>query len=244
MSWIAPYGRITRVLPLTIMFNPRENLDLDLQSVGYAMMHTTWLARISHYTIFIDAFLWFIIFNSFSNILGAIVLMLMTYQSSKIGEQAFTLTFLLLGVAFYSLSLLVGNAIGWEGAWLISISVLMLTAVIRLIGHSTEPAPPMMLDASDQFVPVKPRTMNWKLAIMPIYGYVAEFASGLPNRLFTVHVNFIYQQVLRLKPKQTMSWSSINERAFRIFRSGYKSDERMGDYYNQVNEKHPLNEAV
>ena len=59
ISMIAPYGKIAKVLPLTIMFNPKENLDLDLQSVGYAMMHTTWLARISHYTIFIDAFFWF-----------------------------------------------------------------------------------------------------------------------------------------------------------------------------------------
>jgi hypothetical protein len=52
LSIAAPYGKITKTLPLTIMFHPKENLDLDLQSVGYAMMHTTWLARISHYTIF------------------------------------------------------------------------------------------------------------------------------------------------------------------------------------------------
>ena len=72
---------------------------------------------------------------------------------------------------------------------------------------------------------------------MPIYGYVAEFASGLPNRLFTVQVNYLYQQVLRLKPNQTMSWKSVNDKAFQIFRGGYKEDERLNEYYTLVSQK-------
>jgi len=237
LSIFAPYGKITKILPLTIMFNPRENLNLDIQSVGYAMMHTTWLARISHYTIFIDAFFWFIIFNYFSPILGAVVLMAMTYQASKIGEKAFTLSFLILGVAFYAGSVWMGASMGWSNAWLVAIGVLMSSGMIRFVGHWAEPAPPLMLDDSDKFVKILPKTVNYKLALMPIYGYVAEFSSGLPNRLFTVQVNYLYQLILRLKPTKTLSWKAINERAFKIFRGGYFTDEYMTEYYNLVTEE-------
>lgn len=234
MSVIAPYGKITKIFPLTIMFHPKENLDLDLQSVGYAMMHTTWLARISHYTIFIDAFFWFIVFNYFSPVLGAAVLGLMIYQAAMIGERAFTVSFTVLGILFFGLSLWMGFAIGWNSAWLIAIAVLMISGVVRLIGHSSEPAPPMMLDDTDRFVKVNAKTFNWKIVVMPVYGYVAEFASGLPNRLFTVQVNYLYQALLRFQPSKTLSWSRVNEKARKIFRSGYLTDERLGEYYQIV----------
>lgn len=237
ISIARPYGKIAKTLPLTIMFRPKENLDLDFQSVGYAMMHTTWLARISHYTIFIDAFFWFVIFNYFSPVLGILILLLMIYQGSRIGERAFIIAFLTTGVIFYAGSLALISTIGASSAWLLSIVVLMLGGIIRLIGHSAEPAPPMMLDDSDQFVKINHKTVNWKLFVTPIYGYVAEFASGLPNRLFAVQVNYIYQMFSRLNfsPKKTLSWDTIHEKATKIFKGGYAEDEDLTKYYDMVN---------
>jgi hypothetical protein len=246
LSIAAPYGKITKTLPLTIMFHPKENLDLDLQSVGYAMMHTTWLARISHYTIFLDAFVWFMLFASVHWSLSLIALFAMIYQSAKIGENAFTISFLLIGMAYFASSiymvdllngLAASTSVFSSPAWLISIAILMTSGVIRFLGHFLEPAPPMMLDNSDKFVKITPKTINYKLALMPVYGYVAEFSSGLPNRLFTVQVSYIYQLLSKMKPTKTMSWKNVNQHAFEIFNGGYGKDERLGDYYQAITKK-------
>jgi hypothetical protein len=246
LSVVAPYGKITKTLPLTIMFHPKENMDLDLQSVGYAMMHTTWLARISHYTIFLDAFVWFILFSSIHWSLSVVALFAMIYQSAKIGENAFTISFLLIGMAYFVSSIFLVDLLNGlaastslfnSPAWLVAISILMASGVIRFLGHFAEPAPPMMLDDSDKFVKITPKTVNYKLALMPFYGYVAEFSSGLPNRLFTVQVSYIYQLISKMKPTKTMSWKNVNQHAFEIFNGGYGKDERLGDYYQAISKK-------
>ncbi len=246
LSVVAPYGKITKTLPLTIMFHPKENMDLDLQSVGYAMMHTTWLARISHYTIFLDALVWFILFSSIHWSLSLVALFAMIYQSARIGENAFTISFLLIGMIYFASSiflvdvlnsLVVSSSIFSSPAWLVSIAMLIASGIIRFVGHFAEPAPPMMLDDTDQFVKITPKTINYKLAIMPIYGYVAEFSSGLPNRLFTVQVSYIYQLISRMKPTKTMSWKNVNQHAFEIFNGGYGKDERLNDYYQVISKK-------
>lgn len=234
LAIVAPYSKVTKALPLTVMFNPRENLNLNLQSVCYAMTHTTWMGRISHLTIAVDAFLWFVVLNHISPILGLAMLALMAHQASAIGEQTFSISFLLLGAVFYAGSLWLGHALGWYGAWLVSIAVLMTDGMIRFVGHWTEPAPPFLLDDSDQFIPITPRTANWKLALMPVYGYVAEVASGLPNRLFAVQVNYLCQCILGLRPKKTLSWEAINERAAGILSGGYRADEWMARYHDLV----------
>lgn len=246
LSIVAPYGKITKTLPLTLMFHPKENLDLDLQSVGYAMMHTTWLARISHYTIFVDAFLWFMLFSSIHWSLSLIVLFGMVYQTAKIGENSFTIAFLVMGMIYFSSSILLVNALNvhtgsspllLSAGWLVPVFGLIASGLIRFVGHFAEPAPPMMLDDSDKFVKITPKTINYKLALMPIYGYVAEFSSGLPNRLFTVQVNYLYQLFSKMKPTKTMTWKNVNEHAFEVFNNGYNKDERLNDYYHVVNKK-------
>jgi len=170
----------------------------------------------------------------------------MIYQSARIGENAFTISFLLIGMIYFASSiflvdvlnsLVVSSSIFSSPAWLVSIAMLIASGIIRFVGHFAEPAPPMMLDDTDQFVKITPKTINYKLAIMPIYGYVAEFSSGLPNRLFTVQVSYIYQLISRMKPTKTMSWKNVNQHAFEIFNGGYGKDERLNDYYQVISKK-------
>ena len=243
LSILAPYSKITTVLPLTIMFNPKKNLDLDLQSLGYALLHSTWLGQISHYTIFIDAFFWFVLLVCIHWSLGLLALAVMMYQAFRIGEKWFSISFIALGTLFFVLSLLTVNSLNTMAtfeslstspAWLIAIFVLLLGGLIRFFGHIFEPAPPMMLDDSDKFVKISPKTVNWKLILMPIYGFVAEFASGLPYRLFIVQVNYLYQKITNIQPTKTQSWSRINERANKAFKNGYTADEQLGNYYHTV----------
>lgn len=241
---IAPYSKIAKVLPLTIMFNPKENIDLDLQSVGYALLHSTWLAQISHYTIFIDAFFWFVLLGSVHWGLSLLALLVMVYQGFRIGEKWFGISFIGVGLLFFvgsfwvveSLNTLAGASytLFTSPAWLVAVFVLLLGGLIRFVGHFAEPAPPMLLDDSDQFVKITPKTANWKLLLMPIYGFVAEFSSGLPYRLFIVQVNYLYQRFAGVTPQHTQTWTSINERAKQAFEGGYTQDEQLGQYYKTV----------
>ena len=45
---LLPDNIVGKLLPLHNVFKPRTNVDLDYQSIGYAMLHTKWiiLARI------------------------------------------------------------------------------------------------------------------------------------------------------------------------------------------------------
>ena len=167
----------------------------------------------------------------------------MMYQAFRIGEKWFSISFIALGTLFFVLSLLTVNSLNTMAtfeslstspAWLVAISVLLLGGLIRFFGHIFEPAPPMMLDNSDKFVKISPKTVNWKLILMPIYGFVAEFASGLPYRLFIVQVNYLYQKITNIQPTKTQSWSRINERANKAFKNGYTADEQLGNYYHTV----------
>lgn len=235
ISYFFPYRKIAKVLPLTIMFNPKENLDLDFQSVGYEMMHTTFLARSTHYTIFIDAFLWFIIFTAIHPIVGILALILMGYQSLKIGEISFTISFILIGIMYFSLALFISHTFPISMVWLTVVTTLLFTAFLRFIGHINEPAPPLLLEQSDQFVKVSSKNLNWKVLIMPFYGFVAEFASGLPFRLFIVQVNFFNQVLLGLKPKKIDSIRSIKDKAKEVNLFGYNREEKLDKYYHLIN---------
>lgn len=235
ISYLFPYKKIAKVLPLTIMFNPKENLDLNFQSVGYEMMHTTFLARSTHYTIFVDAFLWFVVFTAIHPIVGILALVLMAYQSMKIGEISFTVSFIFIGILYFSLALLINLVLPAAMVWVVATTALLFTAFLRFIGHLTEPAPPLLLEESDQFVKISLKNLNWKVLIMPFYGFVAEFASGLPSRLFIVQVNFFNQMLLGLKPKNIASIKSIKEKAKEVNLFGYNKEEKLDEYYHSIN---------
>ena len=61
---VLPDRIVGKYLPLHNVFKPQTNVDLNYQSIGYALLHTTWATRITHSTIIIEAVLWFVIFDS------------------------------------------------------------------------------------------------------------------------------------------------------------------------------------
>jgi hypothetical protein len=48
---------VGKYLPLHNVFKPQTNVDLDYQSIGYALLHTTWLTKLTHSTIIIEVVL-------------------------------------------------------------------------------------------------------------------------------------------------------------------------------------------
>lgn len=234
-----PARIIGKILPLHIVFKPKENIDLDFQSVGYAMLHKTWFARISHYTIFFDAFLWFIVFQYWHWSVAVIVMLLIIVQSILIGDRKFLVSFITMGAVVFGISYWLGTALGWHNAYLMAITGLMFGGWVRFLGHTIEPIPPMVLDDTDQFVKLTPKTFNWKIIALVLIGYIAEFSSALPNRLFPVHVNYLYQFLLRLKPEKTMKWTDVEALSEEAFQGGYRKIQALHDYYEKVSGRNP-----
>ena len=228
-------------LPLHNVFKPHTNVDLDFQSIGYAMLHTKWVTRITHYTIIIEVLLWFVIFQSWHWSIPFIVLTAILVQSVFIGDIKFGLCFIIMG----TVTLMGGNyairILGMHDAVLLSEVVLMTGGLVRMIGHSAEPMPPLLLDKTDQFVKLTSDNINYKIPLVAVIGYVAEFSSALPNRLFPVQVNYLYQTIFRVNPKATLPWRQIEVSAKSVLTGGYSKLDALHTYYNGIMKSEKVN---
>ena len=95
---VLPDRIVGQFLPLHNVFKPETNIDLDYQSIGYALLHTTWATRITHSTIIIEAVLWFVIFENWHWSVPYIALLLILIQSVFIGDKKFGLFFILMKI--------------------------------------------------------------------------------------------------------------------------------------------------
>jgi hypothetical protein len=94
--------------------------------------------------------------------------------------------------------------------------------------------PPLLLDNSDKFVKLSYKNINWKIPIVGFIGVIAEFGSGLPNRLLPVQVNFLYQTIFRVNPQTTLPWKEIEVSAKAVLIGGYSQLNTLHTYYNNV----------
>jgi hypothetical protein len=231
---LLPDTIVGNILPLHIVFRPRTNVDLDFQSIGYAMLHTKWIARITHYTIIIDSMLWFVIFQSWHPSLPVIALSLIAIQALFIGDKLFGLAFILMGLALYATSVYIIQIFGLTDTVLFAKVFLMTGGVVRMMGHSVELMPPLLLEKSDKFVKLTPKTINWKIPVVAVIGCIAEFSSALPTRLLPVQINFLYQRIFGITPQTTMPWNQIEVSAKAALTGGYSQLEVLKNYYSSV----------
>lgn len=238
---IMPDSIVGNILPLHLVFKPHTNVDLDFQSIGYAMLHTKWIARITHYTIIIDSMLWFVIFQSWHPSLPVIVLTVIAIQALFIGDKRFGLSFILMGLAVYAVSVYTIQFFGMPHTLLFAKVFLMTGGLVRMIGHTVELMPPLLLERSDKFVKLTTKTVNWKIPVVAVIGYVAEFASALPTRLFPVQINFLYQRIFGVKPENTLPWKDIEESAKKALTGGYSELSTLRNYYQSVTKGEQVN---
>ena len=231
---LLPDRIVGNILPLHNVFRPRKNVDLDYQSIAYAMLHTKWITRITHYTIIFEVMLWFVIFQSWHFSIPYIVLVAILIQSMFIGDKKFGLSFILMGAATLAASFYFIRFLGMPNAVLLSKVVLMAGGLIRMIGHSAELMPPLLLDDTDQFVKLTPKNITWKIPVVAVIGYVAEFSSALPNRLFPVQVNFLYQTIFRVNPERTLPWKEVEVSAKEVLVGGYSKSSTLSTYYSNI----------
>ena len=229
-----PDRLVGQYLPLHNVFKPQTNIDLDYQSIGYALLHTTWLTKLTHSTIVIEAVLWFIIFDSWHWSIPFLALATILIQSLFIGDKKFGIFFMLVGLitlvcALYSIQIL-----GLSGAVLIAKVLLMLGGLLRMLSHSAELIPPLLVNKSDQFTKLTAKNINGKVLLSSVIGYVGEFGSSLPGRILPVQVNYLYQTIFNLKPDTTLPWKEVEVSAKKVLLGGYSQVSALQDYYNSV----------
>jgi hypothetical protein len=225
---------VGKYLPLHNVFKPQTNVDLDYQSIGYALLHTTWLTKLTHSTIVIEVVLWFIIFQSWHWSIVLLAFFLVALQSYYIGDKKFGLFFIFISLLTFGISFLTIRYLGKENAILISKALLMLGGLMRMLSHSAELIPPILVDDSDKFQKLSLKNFNWRVLFSTPIGYLGEFGSSLPSRILPIQVNYLFQNVLRFKPQSIMPWSEVNASANKVLAGGYTKQNTLKNYYNSV----------
>lgn len=231
---VLPDSIVGQYLPLHNVFKPKTNIDLDYQSIGYALLHTTWATRITHSTIIIEAVLWFVIFESWHWSLPFVALALILIQSLLIGDKKFGFFFMLMGVATFGGAVYFIQFMGMSNAVLLAKVALMFGGLMRMLSHSAELIPPLLVNKTDQFEKLTAKNINWRVLLSSPIGYIGEFGSSLPNRILPVQVNYIYQTIFGIKPQTTLPWDEVEISAQKVLMGGYSKLNSLRDYYNSV----------
>ena len=228
---------ISRILPFHVAFEPIKNIDLDFQTQGYQMVHTQWFNRITHYTIFLDATLWFVVAFHIHWLAVALVIGICIVQAGLVKERYFAFFFLISVFGSAGTAFLMGQFFDPQLLYLCSVMFLMFSGILRVIGHTPEKLPPTVLEDSDKFVKLSSSNLNWRVPIMGMMGYFAEFSSGMPFRLFAVQVNYLYQMIFKIKPKNTQSLDEMREEANKMLENGITASPKFERYYHRVAKK-------
>ena len=231
---VLPDRIVGQFLPLHNVFKPETNIDLDYQSIGYALLHTTWATRITHSTIIVEAVLWFVIFESWHWSLPFVALALIGIQSVLIGDKKFGFFFMLMGVLTFGGAVYFSQFMGIANAVLLAKVVLMLGGLMRMLSHSAELIPPLLVNKTDQFEQLTAKNINWRVLLSSPIGYVGEFGSSLPNRILPVQVNYIYQTVFGVKPETILPWHEVETLAQKVLIGGYSKLNSLRNYYDSV----------
>jgi hypothetical protein len=231
---VLPDRIVGQFLPLHNVFKPETNIDLDYQSIGYALLHTTWATKLTHSTIIIEVVLWFVIFDSWHWSIPYVGLLLIIIQSIIIGDKKFGFFFLLMGFTTFGVALFTIQFLGVQNAVLVAKVVLMLGGLMRMLSHSAELIPPLLVNKTDQFEKLTAKNFNWKVLLSLPIGYVGEFGSSLPNRILPIQVNFIYQTIFGLKPETTLPWNDVETSAQKVLNGGYSKLSSLRKYYESV----------
>ena len=234
---LLPDRIVGKFLPLHNVFKPETNIDLDYQSIGYVLLHTTLATKITHSTIIIEAILWFVIFENWHWSIPFIALLTILIQSVFIGDKRFGFFFIIIGILTYFAAKFGVQMIGLSDAVLLSKVLLMLGGLMRMLSHSAELIPPLLINNTDQFEKLDPKKITFRLLLSSPIGYIGEFGSSLPNRILPIQVNYIYQTIFGIVPEKNLAWKEVNESAKTVLTGGYSKLNSLKKYYESVSDR-------
>lgn len=181
-------GVVVRWQSMPWTFQLPRNLDLPFQAVTYEAFHREPLSRGSHFLLVVEQVAWFVLLTLIHPALLVPAVGLLAWQAQRYGERRFALG---LSALWAVLALTGWATVAWTGvAWSYDAArvLLMVAAGLRVVGHATEPVPPMLVESSDRFVPLGRSALQPRMLGVGLVGYLSEFASSLPFRLFPVQV--------------------------------------------------------
>lgn len=224
--YVATYVAPRAVMALQSMpwaFHLDKNVGLDFQSVLYATYHTRWFSRFTHLTIPLEQVAWLVVFAFIHPAVLGVALLLLGAQALLCRELPLAIFVLIAWATVAGAALLGIRLLGVEVAYGWAVVVLLATALVRFVGHAVEPLPPMLVERSDQFVAMaRVREMTHKVPFTFLLGYLSEFASGLPLRLFIVQVSWL-AQALGYRPRRVMPWAQARRIAAEIHARGWRA---------------------
>jgi hypothetical protein len=195
-------------------FHLDRSVDLDFQGVLYAAYHTAPLARVTHGSLALEQVAWLVVIQGWSVPVGAAVLALLLLQAALLREPGISVAVALAWGGVWLLASAARSSLGDASAVPIAEVVLVAGAALRMMGHASEPIPPMIATVGDRFIPMAKARIGARLPALLALGYVAEFCAGLPFRLFVVQVGWLAQR-LGVRPARAMTTPSGGGRSGR-----------------------------
>jgi hypothetical protein len=184
-----------RMLPLSSMpwaFHPWRAADLEFQSVLFEAFHTRWTTRIAHLLIPVESLAWLALALAIHVGLAAAVLVLLLLQMTLVHERRVRLVLLAVWLGASAVAVLAVTSLGATDCRQLAEWVVVGGSAIRTLSHVTEPMPPYFFGNEPRFVGWGHVRFSWRwlvlLPLSPVFGFVSEFASGLPYRLLPVQV--------------------------------------------------------
>lgn len=223
LAYVTPRP-MERVMSMPYAFRIDQNWGtgaLEMQAVTYAAYHTRWLANLTHIGFVVDAVAWSVLTYAIAGWWGiAALVALKVGQIMSYGERSLLM---ILSVAWLGVATagVVGyTALGREDAVLASMTVVIVSAIWRVVGHAAEPIPPGV-SGSHRFVPIEDLGLRPSLGASAAVGYVAEAASGVPFRLFDVWVFDTASRVFGYRPRRLIDKAEIDRQRGLVFENGW-----------------------
>lgn len=206
-------------------FQVRHNMgpeSLEFQAVTYDAYHTNWYSRLSHEAGWLfESVGWLLVMYTWLGNVGVVLTLGVVWiQVYSFGEHPMSMHLVgvwlgLTAVAYGLLALL-----GVTAAYTVAVYTIVSFSTWRFLGHSIGPVPAGIVD--DKFHRYVWQTIpNIRVAFPMMFGYFAEFASGLPFRLTNVWLYMVLQDWLGYKPNRTISRTEIRDFSDGILDQGW-----------------------
>lgn len=200
------------------------NLDLDFQAVTYAAVHDKWIARWTHLTLPLEQVAWVVILMSVHPAAVPIVVALVVWQASLLGERQLALGVVAMWALLAALGFACLSAFGPTAVTAAKL-LLLIGPVLRFIGHTFEPIPPFVGLPKDAFIPLSEMPIRPSIVALGLGGIVSEFAAALPHRLIVVQLFWLAQQ-MGYEPRRARPWPEAARIGAAIRAKGWKAYDK------------------
>lgn len=191
--------------------------SFDFQTAIYAVFHRSLFDDVCHHFLVFDQVAWAVVAYAFTGWAGVAVLAAIAIgQALSTGERGLTAAITVCWAGFAALGAWLSGRFGADATAIAELE-LVGSAVLRVIGHAAEPLPPLVAGETLKFHSLRFRP---SLALTFFAGCIAEFASGIPGRLFAPQLDLMLQR-FGFRPARTISLADAKARAEELGRDGW-----------------------